>query len=83
MEKKNKIVIGGYYRHFKGNLYKVLGISSHTESLKRSVVYGMVKDLKSEPDLSSLWNRPINRFIEKLTTHPGRYRFELVSNGKK
>ncbi len=29
----------GKYRHFKGNLYEVIGIASHSETLEPMVVY--------------------------------------------
>ena len=31
--------MGRYYRHFKGNIYKVLHIAKHSETLEDIVVY--------------------------------------------
>ena len=35
---ESEIHIGGYYRHFKGNVYKVLGIA-YDQNLSKQVVY--------------------------------------------
>lgn len=33
------VVIGGKYRHFKGNLYQIVGIAHDSETMERVVVY--------------------------------------------
>ena len=30
---------GNYYRHFKGNVYRVLHLAKHSETLEEMVVY--------------------------------------------
>ena len=42
----------GIYRHYKGNLYEVIGIAKHSETLEEMVVY---KALYGE---GGLWVRP-------------------------
>ena len=42
----------GIYRHFKGNLYRVIGIAAHSEDLSPMVVY---QALYGE---GGLWVRP-------------------------
>ena len=42
----------GIYRHYKGNLYDVIGIAKHSETLEEMVVY---KALYGE---GGLWVRP-------------------------
>ncbi|MCR5625185.1 MAG: DUF1653 domain-containing protein, partial [Lachnospiraceae bacterium] len=32
-------VTGGFYRHFKGNVYQVKGVARHSDNLKYFVVY--------------------------------------------
>ena len=32
-------MINQYYRHFKGNIYRVLYIAKHSETLEEQVVY--------------------------------------------
>lgn len=54
------IVIGGTYKHFKGNSYKVIGVANHSETLEKMVVY---KALYGNGDL---WVRPYNLFCGKV-----------------
>jgi hypothetical protein len=42
----------GIYRHFKGNLYRLIGVASHSETLEPMVVY---QALYGE---QGLWVRP-------------------------
>ena len=51
----------GIYRHFKGNLYEVIGIASHSETLEPMVVY---RALSGE---RGLWVRPAAMFLETVT----------------
>jgi hypothetical protein len=50
----------GLYRHFKGNLYEVLGVAKQSETLEEVVVY---RALYGERDL---WVRPKALFLEKV-----------------
>ena len=45
--------IGGKYRHYKGNLYEVVGVARHSETLEEMVVY---RALYGE---GGLWVRPM------------------------
>lgn len=52
----------GKYRHFKGNLYEVLGTASHSETMEPMVVY---RALYGD---HGLWVRPAamwNEIVEK------------------
>ena len=49
-----------YYRHFKGGLYKFIGIAKDSETLEDLVVYqAMYGD-------NQLWVRPAGMFFEKV-----------------
>ena len=48
----------GIYRHYKGNLYEVIGIAKHSETLEEMVVY---KALYGE---GGLWVRPAKMWNE-------------------
>jgi hypothetical protein len=50
----------GYYRHFKGMPYRVLGTALHSESMEEMVVY---QDLY---DQQRLWVRPAAMFAETV-----------------
>ncbi len=51
----------GLYQHYKGNLYRVLGISRHSETLEELVVYqALYGDY-------GLWVRPRSMFSEDIS----------------
>jgi hypothetical protein len=59
----------GKYKHTKsGNLYRVIGVAKHSETLEDLVVYECLYDNPR----SKLWVRPKKMFLE-----------EVVINGKK
>ena len=65
---------GQYYRHFKGNIYKVLHIAKHSETLEDMVVYqAMYGD-------HGIWVRPAAMF-EEVIEREGKIfrRFEPIS----
>lgn len=70
----------GIYRHYKGNLYKVIGIARHSESLEPLVVYQALYETEMFGK-ESLWVRPQRMFQEEVTidgvTQP---RFAFVKN---
>lgn len=67
----------GVYKHYKGNLYEVIGIAKHSETLENMVVYKAL--YVSEFEENALWVRPEKMFKE-LVTHEGKTvaRFEFV-----
>ncbi|PWU23254.1 DUF1653 domain-containing protein [Candidatus Cerribacteria bacterium 'Amazon FNV 2010 28 9'] len=53
----------GKYQHSKtGNLYRVIGIAKHSETLEDLVVYGCLYDNQK----SKLWVRPVRMFLEEV-----------------
>lgn len=50
----------GKYRHFKGNMYEVVGIAKHSETLEEMVVY---RALYGE---GGLWVRPVSMWNETV-----------------
>ena len=62
----------GKYRHFKGNLYEVIGIANHSETMEPMVVY---RALYGE---GGLWVRPAamwNEIVEKETYSGPRFTY--------
>ncbi len=72
---------GEFYRHFKGNLYEVLAIAKHTETMEDMVVY-------KEVDGEVTYARPLEMFVSKVDNekYPDVlqvYRFELQAQKSK
>ena len=67
----------GIYRHYKGNLYELLYIGKHSETLEDVVVY---KALYGD---NSIWVRPLNMWDEEINVD-GRIlkRFTLIEDKK-
>ena len=51
---------GAYYRHFKGNVYRVLHIAKHSETLEEMVVYQAMYGERG------IWVRPKTMFEEVI-----------------
>ena len=54
----------GLYRHYKGDLYEVIGIAKHTETLEDMVIYKYVSGTHSPSD--HYWVRPKSMFEETV-----------------
>ena len=65
-------VVPGIYRHYKGDLYEVLSVATHSESEEPLVIYRSLK-------AGRIWARPCDMFVETVELSGGRVpRFELV-----
>ena len=51
---------GKYYRHFKGNIYRVLHVAKHSETLEDMVVYQAMYGERG------IWVRPLSMFEEEI-----------------
>ena len=72
-----ELVVHGVYRHFKGNLYYVEDVASHSETGEPLVIY---RALYGE---RKLYARPLELFLspvekEKYPSVEQEYRFELI-----
>lgn len=52
----------GLYKHYKGNVYEVIGIAKHSETLEEMVVYKATYQTEGE----NLWVRPLKMFCETI-----------------
>lgn len=52
----------GLYKHYKGNVYEVIGIAKHSETLDELVVYKATYQTEGE----NLWVRPKKMFTETI-----------------
>ena len=63
----------GKYRHFKGNLYEVIGVAKNSETLEETVVY---RALYGD---GGLWVRPASMWNETVERDGKTYkRFEYI-----
>lgn len=68
----NEINIGDVFRHFKGNVYKVIALARDCEDLSEVVVYQNVDKLDT-------WVRPLDNFLETVTRDGKTFkRFEKI-----
>ena len=82
MEKNRTIPAAGeFYRHFKGNLYQVVGIAKHSETMEQMIVYqALYGDY-------GLYTRPLDMFLSPVdkVKYPEvlqEYRFEQCVPGE-
>jgi len=71
---EREVKINGIYKHFKGHIYKVIGIAKDSETLEEKVVYQNIDTLE-------LWIRDKQDFLSKVdkNKYPDveqEYRFE-------
>jgi hypothetical protein len=80
MKNNNRdVVIGGVYKHFKGDYYQVLTVGLDSETLKESVVY---TTLYYNPEKDTrVWIRDKDDFMGTKELEDGSIveRFEFVS----
>lgn len=56
----------GKYKHFKGNIYEVIGTATHTETEEELIIY---KDEKG-----NFWVRPLSMFLEEIEKPEHNYK---------
>lgn len=63
----------GVYRHYKGNIYSVIGIAKHSETLEELVVY------QAQYGDGQMWVRPKEMFFDIVDVNGERKpRFEKI-----
>ena len=67
-----EIIVGKTYKHFKGNLYKVIGFAKHSETLEDMVIYQPLKT-------GDNWVRPVSMWNE-IVDDKGTLRFTLLAD---
>lgn len=52
----------GLYKHYKGNIYEVIGVAKYSETLEEMVVYKATYQKEEK----NLWVRPLAMFVETI-----------------
>ena len=65
------VIIGRFYRHYKGDYYIVENIATHSETGEKMVIY---RALYGE---GKVYARPYDIFVEKINKCNQEYRFQL------
>lgn len=64
-----EITVGKTYKHYKGNLYKVIALAKHSETNEDMIVYQSIKN-------GDIWVRPTVMWNETVDKN-GTLRFTL------
>lgn len=68
--------IGAIYRHYKNHqLYEVIAIGKHSETLEDLVIYKALYESDKFP-MGQIWCRPLKMWDELVD---GKHRFEKIS----
>ena len=65
-----KIIVGKIYKHYKGNIYRIIAIGKNSENLEEMIVYESTKD-------GQIWIRPKSMWNETID-NKGTLRFTLI-----
>jgi hypothetical protein len=55
----------GMYQHYRGNVYEVIGIALHSETMEELVIYRAMYDSDRFGN-NALWARPKIEFLENV-----------------
>ena len=70
----------GKYKHYKGNMYNVIGIGRHSETLEEFVIYQALYNSK-EFGKDQIWIRPKKMFLENVIINGKEIpRFEFLED---
>lgn len=56
-----KIEIGKTYKHYKGNLYKIIALAKHSETMEDMVVYRSIDSEKTWVRPQKMWNEIVDK----------------------
>ena len=69
MDKEQKIFVGGVYKHYKGNLYKIIALGKDSETCEDVIVY-------QSKTTGDVWVRPRSMWNNVVDTN-GTLRFTI------
>lgn len=62
----DEIMVNKLYKHYKGNVYKVIALARHSETGEDMVVYQSVK-------IGDIWCRPKTMWFDKIDDNTTRF----------
>lgn len=62
----SEIQINKTYRHYKGNVYKVIALGKHSETEEDMVIYQSLAQ-------GGVWCRPANMWFDKINDNTTRF----------
>lgn len=67
-----EITVGKIYKHYKGNVYKIIALAKHSETCEDMIVYQNV-------DKGDIWTRPKSMWSEEVEVDGKKVlRFSLI-----
>ena len=61
-----EIQINKRYKHYKGNIYRVIALGKHSETVEDMVIYQSVEH-------GDVWCRPANMWFDKIDEQTTRF----------
>ena len=55
-----EIKVGKTYRHYKGNVYRIIAFAKHSETTEKMIVYQSVEDGATWVRPYSMWNETVD-----------------------
>lgn len=76
------IIVGDYYRHFKGNVIEIIGLARNTENLENIVIYKNIKTSECwiRPEIMLLDPKDVSQREDNITGQ--QYQFEIYQRSK-
>ena len=66
----SEVLLNRVYKHYKGNIYKVIAFASHSETLERMIVYQSITN-------DDIWVRPYKMWND-IVDNNSTQRFTLL-----
>lgn len=73
---------GGIYRHYKGGIYEVIFVATHTETKEDLVIYWLISDIEALAAGKKVqnWARPVGMWDETVAVDDKNVRrFTLIA----
>ena len=55
-----EIIVGKKYKHYKGNIYKIIALARHSETMEDMIVYQSIKNHDIWVRPKQMWNEVVD-----------------------